>query len=438
MTRRWLVVAVVGAVLAVCGVAWVNGWADAWLPRSDDATVSATTGTIDHRVVAIGRVEPVTEVTVANRIAGRVQAVLVREGDEVAVGQALVRFQSEEPETQVRIARARVTTAEAEARRARRGLETARARWSEAKSGARPQELAAARAEVELARQRWQHLEVERMRSRSMFDGSLIPRSEYDRAETEAAVARLRIQTSEEALKLLVSGAKTETIATAQALVDEADAELKRAESQVLQARAEVEHAQALLRNSVVESTLRGRVTRKLVEPGEVVDMGAPLLVLGDTQRIIVRAEVDETDIGSLAVGQPARITADAYPGRVFQGKIYEIGQMIGKRKIRPEDPTRMQDMKVLETKIDVTDGGKDLKLGMTTDVKILVAYKEQAVVIPRRLVAPGATEATVRVAGVRGLEPRVIRLGLRDSERVEVVGGLRVGERIAVAARAQ
>jgi len=135
-------------------------------------------------------------------------------------------------------------------------------------------------------------------------------------------------------------------------------------------------------------------------------------------------------------VGQPARITADAYPGRVFEGKVYEIGQMIGKRKIRPEDPSRIQDMKVLETKIEVTDGGADLKLGMTTDVKILVAYKEQAVVIPRHLVAPGATEATIRVAGARGLEPRVVRLGMRDSERVEVVGGLRVGERIAGAAR--
>ena len=81
-------------------------------------------------------------------------------------------------------------------------------------------------------------------------------------------------------------------------------------------------------------------MTRKLVEPGEVVEVGAPLLVLGDTRRIIVRAEVDETDIGNLAVGQPARITADAYPGRIFPGKVYEIGQMIGKRKVRPEDPT--------------------------------------------------------------------------------------------------
>ena len=432
MTPRWLVVAVIVAVLAGSGVAWVNGWADAWLPRQADATLPVTTGTIDHRVVATGRVEPVTEVTLANKVAGRVQAVLVKEGDEVGAGQPLVRFQSEEPETQVRIARARVTTTEAETRRVRRALETARARWSEAKSGARPQEIATARAEVNLARQRWQHLETERLRFRALHDASLVPRSEYERAETEAEVARLRIKTAEEALNLVMSGPKAETIATAQALVDEADAELKRAESQVAHARAEVDHAQALLRNTVVESTLQGRVTRKLVEPGEVVDVGAPLLVIGDTRRIIVRAEVDETDIGKLAVGQPAKITADAYPGRVFQGKIYEIGQMVGKRRVRPEDPARIQDMKVLETKIEVTDGGGDLKLGMTTDVKILVAYKEHAVVIPRRLVAPGAAEATIRVAGARGLEPRVVRLGMRDSERVEVVGGLRVGERIA------
>lgn len=434
--RGLLLTGVVVAVLALCTVAWVNGWADGWLPRQADATVPATNGTIDQRVVAIGRIEPITEVTISNRVAGRIKEVLVKEGDEVVAGQPLIRFQSDEHETQVRVARARVATAEADVRRARRALETARARWSEVKSGARPQEIATARAEVDLARQRWQQLEIERLRFRSLYEGSLVPRTEYDRAEAEAAVARIRIQTAEESLKLMMSGAKAETVATAQALVEEVDADMKRAESQVLHARTEVEHMQALMRNTVVESSLAGRVTRKLVEPGEVVDVGVPLLVLGDTRRIIVRAEVDETDIGSLAIGQPATITADAYPGRVFQGKVYEIGQMVGKRKLRPDDPARIQDMKVLETKIEVIENAADLKLGMTTDVKIVVAYKERALVIPRRVVAPGATEATVRVEGVNGPEARVIRLGMRDSERVEVIGGLRAGERIVVTGR--
>jgi RND family efflux transporter MFP subunit len=225
-------------------------------------------------------------------------------------------------------------------------------------------------------------------------------------------------------------------VASAQAQVQEAEAELRRAESQVPQARAEVEHTQAVMRTTIVESPVHGKVTRKLVEPGEAVDVGAPLLVLGDTRKIIVKAEVDETDIGKLALGQSVKITADAFPGRVYPGTVYEIGEVVGKRRIRPEDPTRMQDMKILETKIEVTDGAAELKLGMTVDVRILVAYKERALVIPKRLVPAGAREATFRVAGPGGPEPRVIKLGMSDDEKVEVTSGLAPGDRVLLASQ--
>ena len=96
-----------------------------------------------------------------------------------------------------------------------------------------------------------------------------------------------------------------------------------------------------------------------------------------------------------------------------------------------------MQDMKVLETKIEVTDGAAELKLGMTVDVKILVAYKERALVIPKRLVPAGAREATVRVVGPGGgSEPRVIKLGMRDDEKVEVTSGLAPGDRVLLASQ--
>jgi HlyD family secretion protein len=162
-------------------------------------------------------------------------------------------------------------------------------------------------------------------------------------------------------------------------------------------------------------------------------------MVLGDVAKVIVKAEVDETDVGKLALGQPAEVTADAYPGRVFPGKIFEIGQMVGKRKVRPEDPAKIQDMKVLETKIEVTEGGADLKLGMTVDVKILTSFKDRVVLLPRGLVPKGAQQATVRVAGPNAAsEARQIRIGLRDDQHVEVTAGLRAGERVIVSTRAR
>lgn len=436
MIRRAVLLVVL--LLVLVGVAAVGGWGwvDGWVRGRGEPTVAAALGTIEQRVVAIGRVEPVTEVTLANKIPGRIKAVLVKEGDTVTVGQPLIRFDDEEFQTQIRMSRARVATAEAEVRRAQRGVESAQARHAEVKSGARREEIETARAELAQARLRGVNAEVDRLRFKRLVEDGFVARSQYDAVETEAEVARSRVRAAEEGLKLLQAGPKPETVETAMSHAREAEAELKRAESQVAQARAEVDHARAVLQSTVVASPLNGRVTRKFVEPGEAVDISAPLLILGDTRKIIVKAEVDETEVGKLALGQTAAITADAYPGRVFPGSVYELGQTVGKRKIRPEDPTRMQDMKVLETKLEVTEAGPDLKLGMTVDVKILAAYKERALVIPKRLVPPGATEATVRVAGANGPEPRAIKLGMRDDEKVEVTAGLSPGDRVLVSSR--
>lgn len=432
MIRGLLIALILVVVLAGGAVAaWMNGWTDGLVSRWSDPTVAAVNGTIEQRVVAIGRVEPVTEVTLANKIPGRIKAVLVKEGDMVTRGQPVVRFDADEFETQVRMARTRVVTAEEDVRRAQRGLEAVRARLAEVRSGPRPQEIEAARAEVAQVRQRWENLEIERMRAKRLFEASLVARSDFDRASSEAEVARARVRSAEQTLQLLEAGPKPETVAATAAQVREAESDVKRAESQVGQARAQVEHQETLLRTTVVESTVNGKVTRKMIEPGEAVDVGAPLLVIGDVARIIVKADVDETDLGKLALGQKVDVSADAYPGRVFPGKIYELGQTVGKRRIRPDDPARMQDMKVLETKVEVLEGGQELKLGMTVDVRILVAYKEKVLVIPKRLVPPGATQATVQVAGTGGAEARVIKLGMRDDEKVEVTSGLGPGDRV-------
>ena len=407
-----------------------------WRRGQADQTVTVRVGKIQQTVAAIGRVEPYTEVTLANKIPGRIREVLVREGDLIKRGQVVIRFDDAEPAAGVLMAEARIRTAQADVRRAARAVESARARWIEAKSGARPQEIERARAELAEAKEQQQFSEVERARMKRLMDSGFVARAQYDAEATNAEVWRARVRVAQENLNLLLAGPKAEKVAAAWAQVQEAEAELRRAESQVQQAQAELGVARATLGSTVVESTVDGKVTRKLVEPGEAVDVSMPLMVLGDLQKVIVKAEVDETDVGKLSLGQKAEISADAYPGRVFSGLVYEIGQAVGKRKVRPEDPAKIQDMKVLETKIEVVDGAEDLKLGMTVEVRILVANRDQVLVIPRRLVPPGAREATVRVQGRNGGEPRVVRLASRDDENVEILDGLRAGERIVVTTR--
>ncbi|HXG03282.1 MAG TPA: efflux RND transporter periplasmic adaptor subunit, partial [Candidatus Binatia bacterium] len=337
-------------------------------------TVTVGRGTISQIVVATGRVEPVTEVVLANKVPGRVRAVLAREGDPVRVGQPIVLFDDDEFRAQRRLAEARLATARADVRRAERAVEAARARLNEVKSGARPQEVEQARAELDQARRRWENADRERVRALELYQRGLIAQAQYEAAATEAQVRQAQVRAAEEALDLLLAGPKPETVATALAQVREAEADLARVRAAVAQAQAELEHADALLRSTVVESTVDGRVTYRLVEPGTAVDIGIPLMILAAEGKVMVRAEVDETDVGKLDLGLPAEITADAFPGRVFRGRITEIGQSVGKRKVRPDSPTKIQDMKVLETKIEVGEGGEALRLGMTVDVKIIAA----------------------------------------------------------------
>jgi ABC exporter DevB family membrane fusion protein len=423
-------------ILLLVGVVVGGAAYSEWRRGQADGAVVVKVGNIRQTVAAIGRVEPFTEVTLANKIPGRIREVLVKEGDVVKRGQVVIRFDDAEPAAGVSMAEARIRTAQAEVRRAARALESARARWVEAKSGARKQEIDRARAELAEAKQKHKFSEVERARMKRLLDGGYIARAQYEAEETNAEVWQARVRVAEENLNLLLAGPKAETVAAAWAQVQEAEAELRRAESHVQQAQAELGVARAALGSTVVEATVDGKVTRKLVEPGEAVDISMPLMILGDLQKVIVKAEVDETDVGKLSMGLKAEITADAYPGRVFPGRIYEIGQAVGKRKARPEDPAKIQDMKVLETKVEVMDGADELKLGMTVDVRILVSNKDKVLVIPKRLVPPGARQATVRVDGPNGGQPRVVRLASRDDENVEILDGLREGERVVVTTR--
>ena len=431
MTRT--VALATGGVSVVIAVAILG--AAGWYRERTPSIVVATVGTISRNVVAIGRVAPVREVTLANKIPGRIKAVLVVEGEWVAAGQPLIQFDDREYTAQVDMAETKTSSAQADVARARRALETARARWMEVKSGTRSQEIERARADLAQATQRRENAELDRERFKRLVDDGHVARSQYDAAASEAEVARSRVRGAEETLSLLRAGPKPETVAAAWAHVREAEAELKRTESLVAQAQAELQYARTLLTTTVVESTVDGKVTRKIVEPGEAVDIGRPLLILADVSKTLVKAEVDETDVGKLDLGQAAEVTTDAYPGRVFPARVTQIGQAVGKRKVRPDDPVKLQDMKVLETKLEVTEGGADLKLGMTVDVKILATGTQGAVLIPKQLVPAGSREATIQVIGPRGLEPRHVSLGARDEHNVEVSAGLRKGERVAVCA---
>ena len=203
-------------------------------------------------------------------------------------------------------------------------------------------------------------------------------------------------------------------------------------------ARAHLEMAEALLKDMYIASPLSGKVIAKYREAGESVKAGIPILTVADVSALRVRAEIDEDDTGRLALGLEAAITSDAYPGRIITGKVIEIGERVGKRSIKLEDPSKITDTKVLEAKIELPETAKsDLKLGMTVDLKIDRVRRDRVLKIPRRAIQQNENGSYVQVVkgdrGEKRTEIRRVVLGAMDRWDAEVLQGLKEQEKVVI-----
>ena len=115
------------------------------------------------------------------------------------------------------------------------------------------------------------------------------------------------------------------------------------ADANIALAQANLREAQANLDKSYMRAPIDGTVLRIMRRAGEQVSATFPsiVMVIGDTQTVRVRAEIDETDIGRIKVGQQAYVTVDAYPGRRFTGTITRIAKRMGKKRCIPTTPRR-------------------------------------------------------------------------------------------------
>jgi HlyD family secretion protein len=151
---------------------------------------------------------------------------------------------------------------------------------------------------------------------------------------------------------------------------------------------------------------------------------GTRVMVISDIIRLFVLASVDESDIGKVEVEQKVIITADAFPGRGFLGKVERIAAK----------GIEISNVVTFEVKIEVL--GKDrslLKPGMTANVEIIVAEKEKVLLVPSEAVLRKKREHVVRVMKDDGsVEERFVQTGISDGVVTEIISGLIQGEIVA------
>ena len=297
---------------------------------------------------ASGTVEA-TEADLGFQAGGRIAIVAVDEGDRVEAGQELARLDMSDLDARRAAAAAQVNAA--------------RAQLAELEHGARPEELAQARAAVDVARERMEDAErlVERMRP--LHEGGAISRQALDQAETAYAVARAQHDQAREQAMLVGRGVRSERLDAQRALVAQAEAMLA-------QADAASSHA-------VIVAPFGGMVAVRHREPGEAVSAGAPVVTVMNPDDRWVRIYVREDAVGDVGVGQRAQIRSDTDPDRVFEGRVTYVSTN-AEFTPRNVQTTEERVKLVYAVKVQISgDPGMMLKPGVPADVQ-LIADQDQ------------------------------------------------------------
>ena len=326
--------AMVAALMVLTGVAFVV--VHLYYERSDAPEVDVepiTRRALEALVSASGTIEPQLSVDISASVMGRVTSLAVNEGDRVQAGEFLLQIDPESRRAAVNRGEASLDASESTREQARVAVETAR-------------------VNLDLARE---HLE----RQRELWELRLISREVYDQAVTE-----LRLRETE---------------------LKARQVEVQTAVQQIRQERAMLDSARYDLTQVTLTSPIDGIVTRRNIEEGETVvvgtmnNPGTVLMTIADFSILEAELEVDETDIPSVRMGQPAEITIDALPDRSYRERVTEIGnspiQTTGQGST-----ARATNFKIVVTLDEEVAG---VRPGFTCTADITTATRSDALAVP-------------------------------------------------------
>jgi HlyD family secretion protein len=170
-----------------------------------------------------------------------------------------------------------------------------------------------------------------------------------------------------------------------------------------------------------METQLGGMMSSASVNAGG----GTTAMTISDMSKIFVNASVDESDIGGVELGQPVEITADAFPDKVFTGKVVLIATL----------GINTSNVVTFNVKIEVTSPNRDLlKLLMTANVKILEATRKDVVMVPMMAVIHRGNQTLVSVVKPdNSTDDHPVRLGIHDLENQQIVSGIKEGDKVLV-----
>ncbi len=351
-------------------------------------------GDLAKSVVATGKVQPITKVEVKSKASGIVKKLYVDAGDRVKSGQLLCELDKEEIAAQVNSARAQLTASEANSR-------AAEADYERAKVDANGPDVPT----LQRAYERAQGMAKECVVSQSALDDA---QRAYEMAVNKRDVARAQLTVSK--------------------------AKLMQASAQVQQQKANLEQLAQQYRYATIVSPIDGVVLSRDVEIGDAVSsilvLGSSstlVMTLGDTSQVYVKGKVDESDIGKVYLGQPARIKVESFKDKNFTGKVTKI-QPMGVEK---------DNVTTFEVRVSINNPGGELKANMTANAEIILEEHKNVLQIPEgALIYDKDKKASVEVPDLHGKDGKrkvAVNIGISNGAKTELLSGLKEGDEVVL-----
>ncbi|MGC1372229.1 MAG: efflux RND transporter periplasmic adaptor subunit, partial [Candidatus Sulfotelmatobacter sp.] len=327
--------------------------------QSGKNVVTVQTGRVQREdltavVSASGEIKPKTYVNIGANAFGKITHLFVKEGDHVRKGQLLAQLENVQSSADVNANEASLQAAETDALAAEAALKTAEA------------DLLRAQADYDRNKLDWD-------RAQNLFKDGLISKSDFDsRKDTWATADAGLFQ--------------------AQARVNQAKAQKESADKHIAQNRATLTRFADVLKKASYAAPFDGVITNLPVREGETVVIGiqnspgSTLMTLADMSVITAEVKVDETDIVNVHLGQPAEVTIDAIPRKVFHGTVSEIGDNAIVRSTgvaTSQQTSTSEEAKDFKVVVTLNDPPKDLRPGLSTTAKITTASKKNTLSIP-------------------------------------------------------
>ncbi|KPJ53170.1 hypothetical protein AMJ39_05655 [candidate division TA06 bacterium DG_24] len=198
------------------------------------------------------------------------------------------------------------------------------------------------------------------------------------------------------------------------------EAETNRNAEMLEEAKAAYDVAARAYKPVPLTNSISGEVITRSCEPGQNVSMQTVLFVISD--RLVAGVEVDEADIGKIEEGQAARVVLDAFPDEQVEGRVAKISR----------EGRVVSNVVVYDVMVEPVHVPPHWSSGMTASVQFAIEAKDDILIAPRGAVRVRGGRELALVLG-EGPEPRPIETGITDGKVIEIMSGLREGERVIV-----